>query len=175
MACVPTTGETLDCRDGKGGIKTIYIAALSNVGTPTSASGIITAWTAANGDFFTYQVRPEVSNATFTANVSDANGTSFYTHAVNFTVYKMSAAKNQEFMRLAQGRLVIIVKSNTLDANGTNIYWVYGLNNGLNMTSSTGETGTAMGDLNGYKYAFTGSDEEAPYNLTASLITGLTT
>jgi hypothetical protein len=169
------TGETLDCRDSKGGIKTIYIADLANVGTPTTASGVITAWTAANGDFWTYQVRPEVSNATFTANVSDANGTSFYTHAVNFTTYKMSGTKNQNFMVLAQKRVVIIVKANALDSTGTALYYVYGLNNGLNMTTSTGETGTAMGDLNGYKYAFTGSDEEAPYQLTASLITGLTT
>jgi hypothetical protein len=57
MACLLTSGYTLDCADSVGGIKKIYITELANKGSITAASGIITAFTLSAGKkFFTYEL-----------------------------------------------------------------------------------------------------------------------
>jgi len=168
MSCTLTQGNTLDCKDSKGGIKTVYIADMSDTGsTITIASGVVTAWSSAATDFWTYQVRPETSNHDWDIVPSEANGTSFYTHKLTIKLHKMTAALSEEIVRLVQKRLHIIV----LDRNGK--YWLLGYTNGMTVVASTAGTGTAMGDMNGYTLNFSSNEEYQPYEVSSGIIAAM--
>ena len=60
MSCALTSGFTLPCRDGVGGVKTIYITELANFASATIASGVVTALTLDTGKkFWTYELTEE--------------------------------------------------------------------------------------------------------------------
>ena len=169
MACVLTSGYTLDCADSVGGIKKIYITELSNKASITAASGIITAFTLSAGKkFFTYELQKETSNLVENITRNSANGTTFYEQVLQFTIRKMAASLRNEIKLLAQNNVMIIV----LDRNGK--YWLLGENNGCEMTNSTAATGTAMGDFNGYTLNFQGMEEAPCQEVSSGLIAGLT-
>jgi hypothetical protein len=169
MACVLTSGYQLDCADSIGGIKTIYVTELGNKASITAASGVITAFTLTSGKkFFVYELQKETSNLVENITRNEVNGTTFYEQVLQFTVRKMQASLRNEIKLLAQNRLMIIV----LDRNGK--YWLLGENNGCEMTNSTGATGTAMGDFNGYTLNFRGAEENPAQEVAANLIAGLT-
>lgn len=168
MACVLTTSIAKGCRDSIGGIKTIYVAELSRKGTVTQASGVITAWTMSSGYFWTYDLEMGVAQFTETIKPSRTNGTLYYEQSVTFTLPKQQATTAQELKLLAQNDVMIIA----LDRNGK--YWLLGEANGLSMADSTGATGTAMADFNGYTLTLAGMEETHAPEVTSSLITGLT-
>lgn len=169
-ACTTLTSYSLDCRDSIGGISEVYIAAFENKGTPTitSASALISAWTDATGDFYTYQVRPETANATETFQMNDQNGTVFYEQSISFQLSKQNGLRTVTNDILAKGKWLIIYK----DRNGK--YRLHGYNNGCTMSAGTGETGTAMGDFNGYKFTFIAKEETQAYEVSSSIIDALT-
>jgi len=69
---------------------------------------------------------------------------------------------------LAQNRLMIIVKDN----NG--VYWVLGQTRGIDATDIKITSGKAFGDMSGSTITFTGKEPDFDNQLTASLITALT-
>lgn len=168
MACVLTTSFALDCKDGIGGIKTVWVIANSNKGTYTkSTSGTVTAWTPTANSLFKYELRKATSMFEQDYVQNEINGTLFYQGKVTLKMYKMEVAKRNELKLLAQQNIMMIV----LDRNGT--YWVLGESNGLNLTSGKGTSGTAMGDFNGYDLEFSYEEEDAPAILTAGVVTSL--
>ena len=169
MACLLTSGYTLDCADSVGGIKKIYITELANKASITAASGIITAFTLSAGKkFFTYELQKETSNLVENITRNSVNGTTFYEQVLQFTIRKMAASLRNEIKLLAQNNVMIIV----LDRNGK--YWLLGENNGCEMTNSTAATGTAMGDFNGYTLNFQGMEEAPCQEVSSGLIAALT-
>ena len=169
MACALTQGYTLDCADSVGGIKKIYVTELANKSTLTAASGVITAFTLSTGkQFWTYELQKETSNLVENITRNEANGTTFYEQVLQFTIRKMAASLRNEIKLLAQNRVMIIV----LDRNGK--YWLVGESNGAEMTNSTGATGTAFGDFNGYTLNFRALEEAPMQEVTSGLISTLT-
>lgn len=170
MSCALTQGYTLDCADSIGGIKKIYVTELGNKSAITAASGIITSFTLNSGKkFWTYELVKETSNWTEDQTKSVANGTVFNDQKLMFTVRKMQPSLQQELKLLAQNELMIIV----LDRNG--IYWLLGENNGMDLITRNGASGTAMGDFNGYTLNFEGKEEAPAKQVSANLIASLTT
>jgi hypothetical protein len=169
MSCALTQGYTLDCADSIGGIKTIYVTELGNKSAITSASGIITAFTLTSGKkFWAYELVKETGNFTEDQTKSVANGTVFQDQKLSFTVRKMQPSLQQELKLLAQNQLMVIV----LDRNNT--YWLLGENNGMDLITRSGASGTAMGDFNGYTLNFEGKEENPAKKVTSSLIASLT-
>jgi hypothetical protein len=161
-----TQGFALDCKDSVGGIKSIHLIDWAATGF-TVASGEVTATSVASGSVFTYELPKGVGNMTITTNVSAENGTVFNQTDVVGRLRKLSTAKRNELKLLSQSRVFAIVKDN----NGN--YYLVGREYGCDITALTGETGTAMGDLNGYNFTLSAIETEAPYKLQNSVVTSL--
>lgn len=168
MACLIIEGVTLDCRQGAGGVKTLYLTEFANVSTITSSSGTVTAITMASGKKF-WPIELELEDALFNEDtaVSIENGTTFYNQTITFSVYKMTA-KNRNIVRLlTQNRLIVIVK----DAD--DVYHLAGETRAMHLTANTSSTGKAMGDKNGYTITLTGKEPLPANKVSSGIIAAL--
>jgi len=168
--CNLLQGRQIDCRDGNGGIETVYITELENEAAKTTASGIVTAFTLNTGKkFWTYEVEKENAELVETEQVSVETGTTFWEQVLTFTIMKLTASSRNELRLLAQNRLHIIIKDN----NGT--FWLLGEERGCDkIGTNEAKTGKAFGDLTGYTLAFMGKEVAPMVVVTASLIDTLT-
>ena len=155
MACALTAGYTIDCRDGVGGIDAVYFAEFANM-TVVDASGTVTGITKASGKrFWKFEV-PTKSSATASSNPtgSTENGTLFFEQTVDFPVNKRDATTRNIITTLAKNKVLVVTK----DKDGT--YRMYGKGYGMYLGASTGTTGAAAGDANGYVLKFEGTELE---------------
>ena len=116
MACELSTGFTLDCKDGIGGIKKIVLANwYDNIDFifdgATEVVNEITSISA--GELFTYDLPTQTGSFEETINFNRDNGTVFYTQTVNIMLHKLSAPKRLELQSVAQARVLVFV----LDSN----------------------------------------------------------
>jgi len=175
MACALTQGYNLDCREGIGGIKEVYIIELANISSMVESSGVITAITKVTGKrFWKYSLVRETSNATETITGNQQNGTLFYAQQVQIILNKRQASVRNEVMLLAKNNLIMIVVENSIP-NVNNKAWLFGKTQGLILASGTSETGTAWGDRNGYTLPFAGNEPELAPEVLYSLLAALET
>ena len=169
MACALTTGYKLGCRDNVGGITEVRLIAFNSVtGTIAfNASGAVTGTFPASG-FYKYEVPKGAGQFTETVNASTENGTIFYQQELVFPINRMTQDVRNELRLIGLNRLMAIVT----DRNGK--YWLLGQANGLDITAGTAQTGTAMGDRNGYEMTFTGMEETPCREVASSIIAALT-
>ena len=169
MACALTTGYKLGCRDNVGGITEVRLIAFNSVtGTiVVDGSGVVTGTFPASG-FYKYEVPKGAGQFTETVNASTENGTIFYQQELVFPINRMTQTVRNELRLLGLNRLMAIVT----DRNGK--YWLLGRSNGLDVTAGTAQTGTAMGDRNGYEMTFTGMEELPCSEVSSSIISALT-
>jgi uncharacterized membrane protein len=168
MACTIIEGVTLDCRQGAGGIKKLYLTEFANVSSITSSSGSVSAITMVAGKkFWTVEVELEDAQFDENATVSIENGTTFYEQSLTFSVYKMTA-KNRNIVRLlTQNRLMVIVQ----DAD--DVYHLAGETRAMHLTTGTSSTGKAMGDKNGYSITLTGKEPLPSNKVNSGVISGI--
>lgn len=162
MACELSTGFTLDCKDGIGGIKKIILC-----DTVTSlsldANEIVTTIVGPSaGDLYTYELPTQTGSFEETINFNRDNGTVFYTQTVNVMLHKLSSAKRLELQTVAQARPIIFVN----DSNDN--WWAVGYEYGADLSTSTAGTGTALGDANGYTLAFVHEAPKRAYKLSGA-------
>jgi hypothetical protein len=164
MACELSTGFTLDCKDGIGGIKQIVLLEQNLVtGITLDASEIITAIAGpVDGDLYTYELPTQTGSFEETINFNRDNGTVFYTQTVNVMLHKLSSAKRKELQTVAQARVIVFV----LDTNGN--WWAVGYEYGADLSTATAATGTALGDANGFTLAFTHEAAKRAYKLSGT-------
>ena len=170
MACAITAGYTISCRESVGGIDAVYIAEFGNV-TPIDSSGTITGITKATGKkFYKFEV-PTKSNANAASNPvgSIENGTLFFEQSVELPINKRDATTRNIVTTLAKNKVTVV----TLDKDGT--YRMYGKAQGLYLASSTGQTGAAAGDANGYMLKFEGQEMEDFFVVSSAVGTALET
>ena len=168
MACILTSGYTLDCRDNVGGIETIYVTELANKNAITAASGVITAFTLTAGKrFWVYNIQKETASAT--ENIPDgiANGTLYYDQSLVMTLRKLQATLRNEIYLLAQNNLMIMIKLRT------GKIFLLGQNNGMELQTMASATGTAMGDASNYTLTFVGKETTGMQEVTSALIATL--
>jgi len=162
MACELSTGFTLDCKDGIGGIKKIVLC-----DTVTSltldANEIVTAIVGpVAGDLFTYELPTQTGSFEETINFNRDNGTVFYTQTVNVMLQKLSSAKRLELQTVAQARPMIFVN----DSNDN--WWAVGYEYGADLSTATAATGATLGDANGYTLAFVHETPKRAYKLSGA-------
>lgn len=170
MACAITAGYTISCRESIGGIDAVYIAEFGNV-TPLDSSGTITGITKVTGKkFYKFEV-PTKSSANASSNPvgSIENGTLFFEQMVELPINKRDATTRNIVTTLAKNKVTIV----TLDKDGT--YRMYGKAQGLYLASSTGQTGAAAGDQNGYTLKFEGQELEDFFVVSSAVGTALET
>ena len=167
--CDITSGFTLGCRDNSGGIKNLYILS-GSISTITDASeGLINGITG-SGEFFQFELFRQTSDFTEAISATPENGTVFYEQTVNATFFKLqSATRNQVRVLAKNPDLKVIVETNNGSQDGVGRYWLLGEENGVQLLSGTGQTGTAFGDLNGYTLTFTGQEPEPASEISGSL------
>ena len=164
MACAIQDGYLITCRDSVGGIDAIYFADFSGI-TSADASGVVTGITKASGKrFYKFEI-PTKSSANATSNPvgSIENGTLFYEQSLDFPVNKRDATTRNIVGTLAKNKVVAVTK----DKDGS--YRMYGKANGLYLGASTGQTGAAAGDANGYVLKFEGQEKEDFFIVTDAL------
>lgn len=155
MSCAITAGYTIDCRDGVGGIREVYFAEFANVSV-TESLGTVTAITKVTGKQFWKFDIPTKSTANATSNPTGSieNGTLFFEQMVEFPINKRDATTRNTVTTLAKNRVIAVTK----DKDG--VYRMYGKENGLYLGQSTGQTGAAAGDANGYILKLEGQEKE---------------
>lgn len=163
MACELSTGFTLDCKDGIGGIKQIVLLDKTSVDTITYEEGteVINSMVINNvNELHTYELPTQTGSFEETINFNRDNGTVFYTQTVNIMLQKLSSAKRLELQNAATVRVIVFVN----DTN--NNWWAVGIENGADLSTGTAATGTALGDANGYTLAFTHETPKRAYKLS---------
>ncbi len=166
MACLLTQGFTLDCKDAIGGIKSISLINWASSGF-TVVSGEVTATTVTSGNVYTYELPKATGSMVITTNISVENGTSFNQADVAFKLRRLSTLKRNEMKLLAQGRCFAVVRNNNDE------YFLCGKEYGCDVTAMVANTGTAMGDSNGYEVTLSAIEAEAPFKLQAGVVTTL--
>jgi hypothetical protein len=154
MACSPTKGRLLPCKDAVGGISGIYFVDYGTITpsydvTQTNVLDDLGAITA-----YKYDIK-SASNLIQTMTSSKDNGTTFVNQVITAILQKMTWSDNAEILLLGYGRPHVVVHYNTGEAV------TVGLEFGASLETGVADSGTAMGDLNGY--TLTVSADERKY------------
>jgi len=167
--CDITSGFTLGCRDNTGGIKNLYILSGSISSVGDASEGLINGITG-SGEFFKYELFRQTSDFSEAISATPENGTVFYEQSVNAVFFKLQSSTRNQIRVLAKNPdLKVIVETNNGSEDGIGKYWLLGEENGVQLLSGTGATGTAFGDLNGYNLTFTGQEPEPASEISGSL------
>jgi hypothetical protein len=158
-----STGRKLACKDAVGGIKNIYFADYGTLGTATITNGIVTAFSGTTYTLYQYDVK-SASNLSQTITSSSDNGTTFYEQTITLILTKLDPLTQVELQKLITSRPHAFIQDN----NGN--YLSIGMTRGCD-TNGTIDTGTALGDLNGYSLTITAQEPLMAQFVTASLVT----
>ena len=160
MACLLTHGRTESCKDLVGGIKAIFFLNYGVVGPqPTGNYGSTDltdqlntlTLTPVTSTLFKYELKGANSfEQTITS--SRDNGTTFIEQTLTFTIKGLDATTTKQMKLLAWGRPHVIIQTNA------NLFFIAGLENGMDVTTGLIANGTAMGDLNGYTMTLVGME-----------------
>ena len=169
MSCSQTlAGIARDCKPNMGGIAEVYLANRSDVTAVTLTDGKVSGITMASGKtFFVYQFARGTASMTSTFNVNVENGVNYVGTDLVMAFNRMETAKRIEVTALAVNDLYAIVKDN----NGA--YWLLGYDIPVNMGAGEAPTGQALTDRNGYNVTLHDDSRELPYEVLASIISGL--
>lgn len=170
MACALTQAYNLDCRDGYGGISSVFIMEHANASAITAAAGVVTGITKESTKvFYEYKLVHQTGEGDETLNTSREMGTLSVTQSLKFPINKMTVAVRNEILLLAKNRLLIVI----VDENGTG--WLYGKDKGMMLAPSTSKTGKMLADRNGYELVFEGTEKELAYQVDAATLLTLET
>ena len=148
----------------------MYMLEHTGVASTTETEGVITTITKAAGRaFFKYVLPRDTGNFKFTINGNEANGSVFYSHELKMILNKMQTIMRNEIKLLAMAKLIIVVE----DKNGK--FWMLGRKDGMHLTGGTGDSGTALGDRNGYDLDFKGDEVEPPIEVLETVAAQLQT
>lgn len=170
MACAIVSGYTIDCRESVGGIDAVFFAEFGNV-TILDASGVVTGITKLAGKkFFKFEI-PTKSSAVASSNPTGSieNGSLFFEQTLDFPINKRDATTRNIITTLSKNKVIAI----TLDKDGT--YRMYGKQFGMYLGGSTGTSGAAAGDAQGYVLKFEATEKEDFFEVTNAIGIALTT
>lgn len=170
MACGLTSTIARGCYDAVGGIETIYVAEYGRVASITvNSSGDVSAISMTGASkFYEYQIEKGTGNFTQTGTTNPANGTTVYDQVLTVPINKTSSAKDFILKLTAYNKLMIIIKDN----NGE--YKLMG-KTGAFLGTNASNTGTALGDTQGYALTFNAQEPAYANTVDSSVISGIIT
>lgn len=167
--CDITSGFTLGCRDNTGGIRKLYILS-GSISSVSGSTGYIES-ISGSGDFYQFELFRQTSDFNEAITSTPENGTVFYEQTLNAVFFKLQSATRNQISVLAKNPdLRVVVETNNGSTDGVGKFFLLGQENGAQLLSGTGATGTAFGDLNGYTLTFTGQEPEPASEISASLV-----
>lgn len=172
MSCSQTlVGIPYDCDTNVGGIKEAYLTNYADgifaVGTNASGDTEITGVTS-GATFHRFQFRKGTGSMTSTLNVDEAAGTNFVQTDVVLQFSRMETMKRTAVAALALGGLAGIV----VDCNGKK--WAIGVDEPVNASAGSGNSGTARTDSNNYQITLTDIFKTFPYEVTEDAFNSIT-
>jgi hypothetical protein len=169
MACALTTGYTFQgCKVGIGGIKRVLITESANLATSTLTAGVYTAMTLSTGkQFREYLLDKEHGGFTDNGVVSIENNSKVYRPQIDFTIGGLSTTVRNEIDLVIQNNLLMIVESKA------GVYWIFGMDGGMDLINDNNESGVKYEDFNGTKLTFVGGSGTRSKEISSSLITTL--
>jgi hypothetical protein len=153
MSCLVSKGRLLNCKDQKGGIKSIYFAngTAEDFGI-TIATHVVTSLGTLD-EVFKYEVKATTNTLTETGTSSEDNGTFFVAQALAVTLPKLSADLQAQCQLICAGRPSVFVE----DYNGNIVY--VGAYNGT-MSNMTKVSGGASADLSGFTLTINAEEKD---------------
>jgi hypothetical protein len=169
MSCtLITSGILATCDKQVPGIKRVYLGNYDEVGTySVDSNGFVTAITMTGspvGTFKTFEFAKETGSAGSTVNSDVPNGLLSFTPTVTLQFTKLEQSKRNAIALMALANLVAIVETN----DGK--YWLFGKDNGLQLSEGTSATGTANTDFSGYTLTLTGNESAYEIEVNAAVI-----
>jgi len=119
------------------------------------SSGEVAGVTTTAQQFYTYDMTRGSGSLTQTITSDIAAGTVFFDQVCSVTFNKAAAADITELSNLVKGRMAVLVEDN----NGN--WFVMGHKNGVEVSGGTAQTGTAVGDQNGFTIEFSAQEVAA--------------
>lgn len=170
MACSTITTITKGCDNNIGGITSILINDMDNLGTLTinTTTWTVTSFGTLLDEFVAFEFRRNTGNFTEEASIDLVNGSSFITGTVNLMFHRREAAKSKAIKILGEGQrdLALVVG----DANGK--YWYFP---NAQLTATAEGSGTAKADGSKYSVTFVAEYENLAYEVDSSIVAALTT
>jgi hypothetical protein len=146
MACELTTGFTLGCLEGIGGVKEVLIANYDDF-----TSGV--TYDAVTGEVdglptaTIYRYVPFRNSGSYieTVNKNLETGTLFFSQEVGWTFGKLNQDMRNEFLLVAKAKMVVFVRTND------DQILLIGAGEGSQLTAGTVQSGQQKADLMGYQ------------------------
>jgi hypothetical protein len=85
-------------------------------------------------------------------------------------IHDLTKEDQNEIKLLAQQRMVVFAELNQLSSGGKNKIIAMGLDNGMELSAGTNQSGAALGDMGGYDWTFEGQ-EPNPMQVVADYTT----
>jgi hypothetical protein len=156
MACELTTGFTLGCLEGIGGVKEVLIANFEDFETGITYGG-------ANGEVDAlptatiYRYVPFRNSGSYVETVQKnlETGTLFFSQEVGWTFGKLNQDMRNEFLNVAKAKMIVFVRTND------DQILLVGAGEGAQLTAGTVQSGQQKADLMGYQVTLI-AEELAP-------------
>lgn len=167
MSCTAYTlkGITNDCSTSKGGIREVYIADWAKDIFTLGETSDTVASLKAETKWYKFYIKKNTSSFTSTATIDLANGVNYVSTELNLIFTKMETSKRVEMSALTLNDVACLV----VDSN--NKVWCMGLNNPVNASAATAESGTAASDGNKYSITLTDESDTFLYEYSGELPT----
>ena len=162
MACLINDIIALDCINGLGGVKEMYVFA-GTFGGITEVAGEVTN-ISGNGNFFQFYLPKDTASFTESINAAPTAGTLFFQPELTAIFQKMDAAKRNQILLLAQNRDLRVVFVDNNDVS-----WLMGESRGCIISAGNAQTGTAVADANQYSITVQGQEPDPAYPLDGTL------
>jgi hypothetical protein len=133
-----------------------------------------------NVTFYKYEFLRNGASFEQPSTISLENGSTFYTHNIQFAIPKQDLSKRNKFHNLVAGQKKIIAVVKDLNGN----YWLSGvqsdgsLGNALQVSTGNATSGKAKGDMNGYDYTLSAELNTMAFSISptkVNLASGTTT
>jgi hypothetical protein len=170
MSCTTLTTITKGCDNNIGGITSIYVNDMENLGTLVidTVDWEVTSFGSLVDEFVAFEFRRNTGSYTEELQNDFVNGSQFYLQTINLMFHRREAAKSKSLKILGEGQrdLAIVVG----DANGK--FWYFP---NAQLSAVTEGSGQAKADGSKYAVSFVAENEFLAYEVDSSLIPGLTT
>jgi hypothetical protein len=161
MACDLSSGRTVGCKSGIGGIVRVYIGNYADIPAGTGYDetlGVVTVIAAQ--DFYSFDVRAETSSMTCNFQANAINGTTFFEQNLSLVFQKLDSTDIADIRVLCEGRPNIWVETQDDKSAGVPNVYLLGAAYGMNVTGGSVVSGTAMGDMTGYTIELQGKERD---------------
>ena len=156
MSCEIANGRLEVCKDSVAGIDAIYFINFGDYNPSTDITYLPSTETIGEVANVTSLYKYELKGTNSfdqVYNSSRDNGTTFAEQTLTVTLKKQDATTHKNVKLMAYGRPHIVVK------NRNNQFFLAGLEYGMEITTASAVSGTAMGDLSGYNLTFVGTEK----------------